>query len=109
MVETTSISTLKAFIEKKTKKKVMVKMMWNDHEKLTLFITPNMKINSFIHDEKEGYLFYDLEGKPVKREIPCILSEKILIDGRVLLGENIQINGEFLTKEDKAYLVEHSS
>ncbi|WP_068675457.1 hypothetical protein [Oceanobacillus sp. Castelsardo] len=106
MVETTSVTTLKALIEKKTKKKIMVKMMWNENEKLTLFITPNMKINSFIHDEKEGYSFYDLEGKLIKREIPCILLEKAIIDGKVLL-EDLKINGQSLSKEDKKYLVEH--
>ncbi|KKE80469.1 hypothetical protein NSA56_12075 [Oceanobacillus caeni] len=108
MVESASISTLKALVEKKTKKKILVKIMWNDNEKLTLFITPNMKINSFIYDEKEGYLFYDLEGKPIKWVIPCVLSENMLMDGKALLKEDIQINGQSLSKDDKKFLMEHS-
>src|SRR5690625_4643433 len=75
MKETVSIHALKTLIEKKIKKKTLIKVMWNDNDKLTLFITPNIKINSFIYDEKEGYLFYDHDGKQVKHEIPCVVTQ----------------------------------
>ncbi|MFA1822315.1 hypothetical protein ACDX78_19405 [Virgibacillus oceani] len=100
MKETVSIHALKTLIEKKTKKKILIKVMWNDNDKLTLFITPNIKINAFIYDEKEGYLFYDHDGKQVKHEIPCVLTQKELADGKVKLGSNILINGEALSNED---------
>ena len=81
-------------------------MIWNDQEKITLLITPNMKINSFIYDEKEGYLFYDLAGKLIDFAIPSILTEKELVDGQVKLSRegNIMINGQQLTKEDIEFL-----
>ncbi|MFC4024407.1 hypothetical protein ACFOUV_11430 [Oceanobacillus longus] len=85
MEEGISLSAMKALVEKKINKKTMVKVMWNDTEKMTLLITPNMKINSFIYDEKEGYLFFDNEGKLIEYEIPCILSERDLINGKVIL------------------------
>ncbi|MGJ9458739.1 hypothetical protein [Oceanobacillus sp. CF4.6] len=85
MEEGISLSAMKALVEKKINKKTIVKVMWNDTEKMTLLLTPNMKINSFIHDEKEGYLFFDNEGKLIEYEIPCILSERDLINGKVIL------------------------
>ncbi|WP_067727666.1 hypothetical protein [Oceanobacillus damuensis] len=85
MEEGISLSAMKALVEKKLKKKTIVKVMWNDTEKMTLLITPNMKINSFIYGEEEGYLFFDNEGKLIEYEIPCILSERDLIDGKVIL------------------------
>ena len=104
MKETVSIHTLKSLIETKTKKKILLKMMWNDTGKLTLFITPNMKINAFIYDEKEGYLFYDDDGKPVKQKIPCLLTKKELADGKVILDSNVKINGVPLSQEDLNFL-----
>ncbi|MFD1849786.1 hypothetical protein [Oceanobacillus bengalensis] len=108
MEEYTSLSTLKTLVEKKIKRKVLVKVMWNETEKITLFITPNMKINSFIFDQKDGYLFYDNEGKLVEKTIPCILPEENLVDGKVALegskGGKIRINGEHLSNEDIAFL-----
>ncbi|WP_087972079.1 hypothetical protein [Oceanobacillus rekensis] len=108
MEETISVSTLKSFVEKKIKKKTLIKVIWNDNEKITLFITPNMKINSFIYDEKEGYLFYDQEGKPIVNDIPCILPEKELVNGKVELerikNKKFRINNESLSSEDIAFL-----
>jgi hypothetical protein len=104
VAETVSINTLKKLVEKKAKKKILIKIMWNEVEKLTLFITPNMKINSFIHDEKEGYLFYDHEGKQINDEVPCILSQNNLSEGKVMLDGDLQINGEALIKEDMNFL-----
>ncbi len=54
MSETVSLRALKALVEKKMKKKILVKVIWNEQEKLTLFITPNRKIQSFIYDEKKA-------------------------------------------------------
>ncbi|WP_042149718.1 hypothetical protein [Paucisalibacillus sp. EB02] len=106
MQESIPLTTWKALVEKKTKKKILIKMMWNDKEKLTLFITPNMKINSFIYDEKEGYLFYDLAGNLIDYRIPSILTEKELVDGQVKLSKEtkLMINGQQLTKEDLQFL-----
>ncbi|PAV29644.1 hypothetical protein CIL05_09735 [Virgibacillus profundi] len=110
MEETISLHALKAFIEKKMKKKILVKVMWNDHEKVTLFITPNIKINSFIYDDKEAYLFYDHEGKLIKNEIPCILTERELADGKVILrktkGGKTMIYNLPLSNEDVIFLRE---
>ena len=106
MKETVSIHALKTLIEKKTKKKTLIKVMWNDNDKLTLFITPNIKINSFIYDEKEGYLFYDHDGKQVKHEIPCVVTQNELEEGQVILENNLQINGEPLSQEDVNFLKE---
>lgn len=108
MVDTTSIQTLKALVEKKLKKKVLLKVIWNDQEKITLFITPNMKINSFIYEEKDGYIFFDNEGKQITQELPCVLSEDLLIDGAVVLKDSLFINGERLTKEDRQYLQKYN-
>lgn len=104
MVDTTSIQTLKALVEKKLMKNVLLKVIWNDQEKITLFITPNMKINSFIYDKKEGYIFFDNEGKQITQEIPCVLSEEIFVDGIILLNNQLKINGKSLQKEDKLFL-----
>ncbi|MGY0694838.1 hypothetical protein ACW2QC_18990 [Virgibacillus sp. FSP13] len=105
-----SLSTLKALVEKKMKKKILVKVMWNDNEKITLFITPNMKINSFIYDEKEGYLFYDHEGKPVGYEIPCILPEKVFVNGKInmeaIQDKRLRINNQPISNEDIQFLGE---
>src|SRR5690625_833128 len=109
MTENISISTLKSYIEKKLKKKILIKVIWNDQGKLTLFITPNMKISSFIYDENEGYLFYDQDGKQVKFEIPCILSPINVIDGQVKLDENLRIDGTPLTNDDKIFLKKERS
>lgn len=81
-------------------------MIWNDQEKITLFITPNMKINSFIYDEKEGYLFYDVAGNLIDYEIPSILTEKELVDGQVKLSNDgkTMIKGQPLTREDIEFL-----
>ncbi|WP_156288660.1 hypothetical protein [Oceanobacillus salinisoli] len=110
MEDSISLSAIKALTEKKVKKKILIKVMWNDKEKITLFITPNIKINSFIHDEKEGYLFYDQEGKLVTYEIPCILPEKDLINGKVSLVEargRLRINNQPLSKDDMQFLSEY--
>lgn len=104
-----SLSTLKALIEKKTKKKILIKMMWNEREKITLFITPNMKINSFIYDEKEGYLFYDTEGKPVEYQIPCIVNENELSDGKVSITDGLRVNNLSLSNDDIEYLREYQT
>ncbi|TMN21567.1 hypothetical protein FH966_01340 [Lentibacillus cibarius] len=112
MSDTVSLHALKALVEKKTNKKTLVKVIWNEQEKLTLFIIPNMKIQSFIYDEKEGYMFYDQEGKPVTRDIPLIVSEKNLADGKVLLGESgnrgLLLNHQPLTHEDRLFLQTYS-
>jgi hypothetical protein len=104
MTENISISTLKSYIEKKLKKKILIKVIWNDQGKLTLFITPNMKISSFIYDKKEGYLFYDQDGKQVNYEIPCMLTPDNVTDGQVKLNGNLQISGASLTNEDTTLL-----
>lgn len=113
MDEAISLSALKALVERKMKKKILLKIMWNDKEKITLLITPNMKINSFIYDEKEGYLFYDNEGKLIEYEIPCILSERELVNGKVILpgtkdGKSI-INNYPLSNDDIIFLKEYHS
>ncbi|GAA0594367.1 hypothetical protein GCM10009001_08070 [Virgibacillus siamensis] len=110
MEEAISLNALKALAEKKLNKKILIKIMWNDNEKLTLFITPNMKINSFIYDKKEGYLFYNNDGNLVERDIPCVLTEKDFADGKVMLegtdGGRVKINNEPLSNEDIAFLKE---
>ncbi|MEC5425254.1 hypothetical protein QGM71_17350 [Virgibacillus sp. C22-A2] len=107
MEEAISLSALKALIEKKIKKKTLIKVMWNDVEKITLFITPNMKINSFIFDDKEGYLFYDQEGNPVSYEIPCILSESDVVNGKAMLEGRLRIKNQPLSKEEIQFLKEY--
>lgn len=104
MQETVSLRDLKAFVEKKTKKKTILKVIWNEQEKITLLTTPNMKINSFIVDEKEGYLFYDVAGKPVEQAIPCVLPESVMLGDQITLSGMIIVNGQPLTKEDLASL-----
>ncbi|WP_042221055.1 hypothetical protein [Oceanobacillus manasiensis] len=104
MEETVSLRDLKAFVEKKTKKKTILKVIWNDQEKITLLITPNMKINSFIIDEKEGYLFYDIEGKLVQQAIPCVLPEDAMLGDKISLDKSVTIGGQALSKDDKALL-----
>ncbi|RLL44845.1 hypothetical protein D8M04_08145 [Oceanobacillus piezotolerans] len=103
MEETVSLGALTTLVQKKIKKKTLVKVIWNDQEKMTLLITPNMKINSFIYEEEKGYLFYDNTGKEIDYEIPCVIPEKLLVDGKIAL-EQIQVNGQILSKEDLAYL-----
>ncbi|WP_010095596.1 hypothetical protein [Ornithinibacillus scapharcae] len=95
-----SLTEWKQLVENKLKKKVLIKMIWTEQEKITLFITPNMKINSFIHDEKEGYLFYDIDGKLVNYTIPSILTEKDIVDGKVSLSNQLKINGQTISKDD---------
>ncbi|WP_047985492.1 hypothetical protein [Ornithinibacillus californiensis] len=95
-----SLLEWKALVEKKLKKKVIIKIIWNEQEKITLLITPNMKINSFIHDEKEGYLFYDIEGKLVEYAIPSILTEKDLVEGKIVFHKNLKINGQSVSEEE---------
>jgi len=51
-------------------------------------------------------LFYDHDGKQVKQDIPCILTQKELTDGQVNLEGNLQINGEPLSQEDVNFLKE---
>ena len=106
MQETFPLSTWKALVEMKTKKKILIKMIWNDQEKITLFITPNMKINSFIYDDKEGYLFYDVAGKLIDYTIPSIITEKDLLQGEVNLSGEVKpmISGHPLSKEDIQFL-----
>ncbi|WP_026909107.1 hypothetical protein [Paucisalibacillus globulus] len=108
MQETSPLTTWKSLVEKKTQKKVLIKMIWNDQEKITLFITPNMKINSFIFDEKEGYLFYDIAGKLIEYTIPSIITEKNLVNGEINLAGEIKptISGQPLTMEDIHFLRE---
>ncbi|MCJ0930462.1 hypothetical protein [Virgibacillus halodenitrificans] len=105
MEEAVSLSSLKVLVEKKIKKKTLIKVIWNEEEKITLLITPNMKINSFIYDQKEGYLFYDLEGKVIDRDIPCVLPESVMAEGKVLLNSKLQINHQPITDEDKTFLI----
>lgn len=111
MRTTIPLTALKAMTEKKTRKKTIIKLIWMDNEKLTLFITPNMKINSFIFDEKEGYLLYDNEGKLIEKTIPCILPEEELENGQVKLEglENgrLLINNDCLSKDDLKFLREY--
>ncbi|WP_096273371.1 hypothetical protein [Paucisalibacillus globulus] len=106
MQESIPLTTWKALVENKTKKKILIKMIWNDQEKITLLITPNMKINSFIYDEIEGYLFYDVVGNLIDYAIPSILTERVLVDGQVKLPneEKIIINGVPLTRKDIEFL-----
>lgn len=104
MEETVSLRELKAYVEKKTSKKTILKVIWNDQEKITLLITPNMKINSFILDEKEGYVFYDLEGKPIQQAIPCVLPEAAIHGDKVNLNKHIKIMDQALSKEEVALL-----
>ncbi|WP_077324652.1 hypothetical protein [Virgibacillus siamensis] len=108
MVKTTSLSALKDLAEKKLKKKILIKVMWNDHERITLLITPNMKINSFIYDKKEGYLFYNHEGKLVGHDIPYVLPESVFLDGKVVLERTnsgrLKINNHPLSNEDIEFL-----
>ncbi|WP_152658081.1 hypothetical protein [Oceanobacillus sp. CFH 90083] len=85
MEESISILKWKAFVENKQKKKTVVKVIWNDTDKLTLLILPNMKINSFITDEKEGYLFYNMEGKLLSEPLPSIIPGSALKDGQILV------------------------
>lgn len=104
MSDTVSTNIFKKLVEKKLKKKTILKIMWNEGDKLTLFITPNTKINSFIHDEKEGYLFFDHEGNPVNYKIPCVLSQMEMADGQVKLNGNLQIMGYSLSEIDIKFL-----
>ncbi|MFS0752384.1 hypothetical protein [Oceanobacillus sp. 1P07AA] len=94
----------KSFVEEKTRKKLIIKMLWNEREKMTLLLVPNMKINSVIHDDNEGYLFYDIAGERVRYPIPSILPDNLFIDGKINLDHiksgDIQINQEPLTKKD---------
>jgi len=104
-----SLSKLKTLTEKKIKKKILIKFIWDDNEKITLLITPNMKINSFIHEE-EGYVFYDEEGKRITYEIPFIVPEEETIDGKVKLRKTnsgrFKIYNKPLTDEDILFLKE---
>lgn len=106
-----SLTTLKILVENKLKKKTLIKIMWNDNEKVTLLITPNMKVNSFIYDETDGYLFYDNEGKRIETVIPCILTGDLLINGKIkmehIINQNLLINNQHLSKEDILFLSEH--
>ncbi|GIO21526.1 hypothetical protein [Oceanobacillus sp. J11TS1] len=104
MQDNISILEWKAFVEKKRKNKILMKLIWNDIDKLTLLITPNMKVNSFIIDEKEGYLFYDIEGKPITKPVPSIIPSSALKDGQIRLkaisdGE-VTLYGERLSKQE---------
>lgn len=107
-----SLISLKALVEKKIRKKLLVKIMWNDTEKITLFITPNMKINSFLYDDNQGYLFYDNEGKLIKNDIPCILLEEDFKDGKVKLKKSIRgkllLHDQPLSEADILFLKELS-
>ncbi|MUK90308.1 hypothetical protein GMD78_18200 [Ornithinibacillus sp. L9] len=111
MEETISLNALNALVEKKIKKKILIKLIWNENEKITLFITPNMKINSFIYDDKEGYLFYDMEGNLVKNSIPCILTEDKLEDGKIniekIKNNSLLVNNQPLSNEDIVFLKEY--
>lgn len=104
MKEGISITSLQKLVEKKTNKKLFVKMMWNESEKIILFFQPKMKINSFIYDEKEGYLFFDEKGNMLNEPLPCIIPEKYLIAGQISLealqNGDIIIQGNPLSKED---------
>lgn len=82
MTDGISIQQLKTFVENKTGKKVLVKIIWNESGKMTLFIKPNMKVNSFIWDEKDGYLFFDSNGKILNEPIPCMIPEEYLVEGK---------------------------
>jgi len=107
-----SIHDLKTFVENKTGKQILVKMIWNETEKLTLFIKPNMKINSFIWNEKEGYLFFDNKGKMVSSPIPCIIPENDLVEGKAsfegIRKGNILFQNKQLSKKDTAELKQQS-
>ncbi|GGA80118.1 hypothetical protein [Ornithinibacillus halotolerans] len=109
MTQSIPLTNWKSLVEKKISKKILIKMMWNEQEKLTLFITPNMKINSFIYDEKEGYLFYDVAGKLIDYPIPSIITEQNMIDGEIDFQQiqkgKIQISKQRLSKEDIQNLI----
>lgn len=75
-------------------------MIWNEQEKITLFITPNMKINSFIYDEEDGYLFYDIEGQLIDYPIPSMLTEKDIVDGKIAFHPNLKINNQSISKSE---------
>ncbi|WP_339184648.1 hypothetical protein [Oceanobacillus sp. FSL W7-1293] len=104
MEESISILKWKAFVENKQRKKLLVKVIWNDTDKLTLLITPNMKVNAFIKDEKEGFLFYDIEGEPISGPIPSILPSNALENGQILLKAisdgTVTVYGEKINKNE---------
>lgn len=104
MKDNISILEWKVFVEKIRKKKMLVKLIWNDTEKLTLFISPNIKVNSFIIDEKEGYLFYDIEGKQIMNPIPSIIPSSALIDGQIpvkaIAEGKVTLYGKRLSKQE---------
>ncbi|WP_080873969.1 hypothetical protein [Oceanobacillus timonensis] len=104
MEDSISILEWKAFVENKQKKKMVVKVIWNDTDRLTLLITPNMKVHSFILDEKEGYLFYDSEGKQITNPVPSIIPSNAFIDGqierRAISEGKVTFFGERLSKHD---------
>ncbi|GGP09328.1 hypothetical protein [Oceanobacillus neutriphilus] len=107
--ESISILEWKVFVEKKRKKKMLVKLIWNDTDKLTLLISPNIKVNSFIIDEKEGYLFYDIEGKQIMNPIPSIIPSSALIDGQIpvkaISSGKVTLYGERLSKQEMNQLM----
>ncbi|MCT1903088.1 hypothetical protein [Oceanobacillus sojae] len=104
MQDNISILEWKVFVEKKQKKKMLVKLIWNDTDKLTLLISPNIKVNSFIIDEKEGYLFYDMEGKQIMNPLPSIIPGSALIDGQIpvkaISAGEVTLYGERLSKQE---------
>ncbi|GAB4074250.1 hypothetical protein GCM10028778_17530 [Barrientosiimonas marina] len=106
-MESVSIQALKALVETKIDSKTLMKVIWNNQEKLTLFIKPNISIHSVIYDKRDGYLFYDPDGKRVTQTIPLIVPEDHLADGKVLLGGGLLLNDHPLSKEDIAFLQNH--
>ncbi|MFD1065840.1 hypothetical protein [Oceanobacillus locisalsi] len=104
MQDNISILEWKAFVENKRKNKMVVKVIWNDTDRLTLLITPNMKVHSFILDEKEGYLLYDSEGKQITAPVPSIIPNDAFTDGqieqRAISEGKVTFYGERLSKQD---------
>lgn len=104
-----SILQWKSFVETRQKKKLLVKLIWNDTDKLTLLLSPDMKVNSFIYDEKEGYLFYDMEGSSITSPIPSIIpNQAITTDGQILLKAiadgRVSLFGKSLSRKELAEL-----
>ncbi|MEK4300858.1 hypothetical protein MKY30_15965 [Oceanobacillus sp. FSL W8-0428] len=104
MQDNISILEWKVFVEKKRKKKMLVKLIWSDTDKLTLIISPNIKVNSFIIDEKEGFLFYDIEGEQITDPIPSIIPGSALIDGQIpvkaISDGNVTLYGKSLSNQE---------
>lgn len=107
-----SLIALKLLVERKIKKKLLIKIMWNNNEKVTLFIPHRMNINSFLYYDSKGYQFYDNEGKIIEDDIPCVLLDEDFVDGKVKLSESksgkILFQNQPLSEEDILFLKNYS-